>query len=111
MIKVFKYAITLLNTIKPSVVNTLLLRRSCKKMDSNRNNPLHHTEMRWFSKEQVLKQVLELRIELIRFYRARKEDVVKFLHDDTLSLAYLVSNSYKLNLTFLCKEETKLSSI
>ena len=90
--------IKLVNTVKSSALNTRLFRRFCKQMDADHYDLLYHTEVRWLSKGNVLKRVFTLRNELRDFFvQQKKEDLVKFLHEDVVSLAYFVDIFSRLN--------------
>ena len=67
-------------------------------MDADHYNLLYHTEVRWLSKGTVLKRVFTLRNKLRDFFvQQKKGDQVTFLHEDVLSLAYLVDIFGRLN--------------
>ena len=67
-------------------------------MDADQYNLLYYTKVRWLSKGNVLKRVFTLRFELRDFFvQQKKEDLVKFLHEDVVSLAYLVDIFGRLN--------------
>ena len=67
-------------------------------MDADHYNLPYHTEVRWLSKGNVLKRVFTLRNELRDFFvQQKKEDLVKFLNEDVVSLAYLVDIFSRLN--------------
>ena len=67
-------------------------------MDADHYNLLYHTKVQWLSKDNLLKRVFTLRNELRDFFvQQKKEDLVKFLHEDVVSLAYLVDIFSKLN--------------
>ena len=71
-------------------MNTRLFRRFCEQMDADHCNLLYHTEVRWLSEGNVVKRVFSLWIELIDFFvQQKKEGLVRFLHEDVTSLAYL----------------------
>ena len=96
--EVLRQVIKLVNTVKSSALNTRLFRRFCKQMDADQYNLLYYTKVRWLSKSNVLKRVFTLRFELRDFFvQQKKEDLVKFLHEDVVSLAYLVDIFGRLN--------------
>ena len=93
-----RQVIKLLNTVKSSALNTRLFRRFCEQMDADHYNLLYHTEVRWLSKGNVLKRVFTLQNELRDFFvQQKKEDLIKFFHEDVVSLAYLVDIFIRLN--------------
>ena len=95
--EVLRQVIKLINTVKSSALNTCLFRRFCEQMDADQYN-LYYTKVRWLSKGNVLKRVFTLRFELRDFFvQQKKEDLVKFLHEDVVSLAYLVDIFGRLN--------------
>ena len=84
--------------VKSSAINTRLFRRFCEQKDADHCNLLYHTEVRWLSKGNVVKRIFSLRIELMDFFvQQKKEGLVRFLHEDVTSLAYLVDIFGKLN--------------
>ena len=96
--EVLRQVIKLVNTVKSSALNTRLFRRFCEQMDADHYNLLHHTEVRWLSKGNVLKRVFTLRNELRDFFvQQKKEDLVKFLYENVVSLAYIVDIFSRLN--------------
>ena len=96
--EVLRQVIKLINTVKSSALNTRLFRRFCEQMDADQYNLLYYTKVRWLSKGNVLKRVFTLRFELRDFFvQQKKEDLVKFLHEDVVSLAYLVDIFGRLN--------------
>ena len=96
--EVLRQVIKLVNTVKSSALYTRLFRRFCEQMDADQYNLLYYTKVRWLSKGNVLKRVFTLRFELRDFFvQQKKEDLVKFLHEDVVSLAYLVDIFGRLN--------------
>ena len=113
--EVLRQVIKLVNTVKSSALNTRLFRRFCEQMDADHYNLLYHTEVRWLSKGNVLKRVFTLRNELRDFFeQQKKEDLVKFLHEDVVSMAYLVdiiSRLNELNLSLQGQDKTIVNFI
>ena len=111
--EVLSQVIKLVNTVKSSALNTRLFRRFCEQMGADHYNLLCHAEVRWLSKGNVLKRVSTLRNELGAFFvQQKKEDLVKFLHEDVVSLAYLADIFSRLNeLNLSLQGKTKQLSI
>ena len=111
---VLRQVIKLVNTVKSSALNARLFRRFCEQMDADHCNLLYHTEVRWLSKGSVLKRVFTLRNELRDFFVQQKKDLVKFLQEDVVSLAYLVdifSRLNELNLSLQGQDKTIVNFI
>ena len=84
-------------------------------MDADHYNLLYHTKVQWLSKGNLLKRVFTLRNELRDFFvQQKKEDLVEFLHEDVVSLAYLVdifSRLNELNLSLQGQDKTIVNFI
>ncbi|XP_063243089.1 SCAN domain-containing protein 3-like [Bacillus rossius redtenbacheri] len=72
-----KLAIKVVNVIKSSALNSRLFKKLCTEMDSNHENLLFHTEVRWLSKGNMLERLYELRGEIELFLGEKKmEDLL-----------------------------------
>ncbi|XP_063220911.1 zinc finger BED domain-containing protein 5-like [Bacillus rossius redtenbacheri] len=96
-----KLAIKVVNVIKSSAINSRLFKKKlCTEMDSNHENLLFHTEVRWLSKGNMLERLYELRGEIELFLGEKKmEDLLVQFSDLTsqMHLAYLVDIFTHLN--------------
>ena len=70
-------------------------------MDATHKTLLYHTEVRWLSKGNVLKCLLDLHVEVKEFFKLQnKEDWVALFNDNSwlLTLSYLADIFEKLNI-------------
>ena len=63
--------IRIVNFIKSSAVNFRLFSQLCKQMDSNHENLLFHTNIRWLSKGDMLARVYGLKDEVSIFLESQ----------------------------------------
>ena len=66
----------MINFVKSSALHTRLFRNICLDMDAVEKDLLYHTEVRWLSKGNVLKRVLDLRDDTAEFLKLQKEDAL-----------------------------------
>ena len=59
--------IKVVNMIMSSALNTRLFRLFCQDLDSEHQNLLYYTEVRWLSRGNVVKRVYELKTEIKQF--------------------------------------------
>jgi len=59
--EVLSQSVKIINYVKNSALNTRLLTALCNEMDSDHQNLLFHSEVRWMSRDEVLKKCNELR--------------------------------------------------
>ena len=64
LLTVMTLVIKIVNFIKSSALNTRLFRELCEGMTASHQTLLFHTQVRWLSKGNVLKRVLELLPEI-----------------------------------------------
>ena len=64
--------IKIVNFVKCSALNIRLFRNHCLEMDAAHIELLYHTEVRWLSKGNVLKHVLDLKEEIKEFLNLQK---------------------------------------
>ena len=67
--------IKIVNFVKCSALNTLLFRNLCLDMDAAHIDLLYHTEVRWLSKGNVLKRILDLKEEIKEFLIFKSERI------------------------------------
>ena len=79
---VMKQAIEVVNFIKARPLQSRLFTQLCQKMDSKFKCLLFHTEVRWLSREKVLKRVRQLKAEIFSFLDAQKKYLGFFVHDE-----------------------------
>ena len=60
--------IKIMNFIKASALNTRMLARLCEDLGSDYKYLLYHTEVRWLSRGNMTRRVLELKKELLMFF-------------------------------------------
>jgi len=68
--------------IKNCALNTRLLKVLCEEMDSDHQNLLFHSEVRWLSRGEVLKMLYELRKEVELFLIDKKSDLPHYFQDN-----------------------------
>ena len=69
-------------------------------MDAEHKTLLYHTEVRWLSKGNVLRRLLDLHVEVREFFKQQgKNDWVALIDDNSwlLNLSYLTDIFEKLN--------------
>ena len=96
---VFQVCIKIVNYIKSSALNTRLFQNLCLDMDATHKTLLYHTEVRWLSKGNVLKRILDLHVQVKEFFRLQnKEDWVALFNDNSwlLTLSYFADIYEKL---------------
>ena len=92
--------IRIVNFIKSSTVNSRLFSQLCKHMDSNHENLLFHTNVRWLSKGNMLARVYGLKDEVSLFLESQgKQDLLLPFQSQEfqLAMAYLVDIFEALN--------------
>ena len=92
--------IRIVNFIKSSAVNSRLFSQLCKQMDSNHENLLFHTKVRWLSKGNMLARVYGLKDEVSIFLESQgKQDLLLPFQSQEfqLAMAYLVDIFEALN--------------
>ncbi|XP_054573034.1 LOW QUALITY PROTEIN: zinc finger BED domain-containing protein 5-like, partial [Eptesicus fuscus] len=91
--EVMKSVISSVNFVKTSTLNSRLFAQLCNELDVLNNALLFYTEMRWLSREKVLKRVFELRDALKTCFNQKARSQFKALFSDKSELqkiAYLV---------------------
>jgi hypothetical protein len=58
--KILSQTVKIINCIKNSALNTRVLKTLCDEMDSDHQNLLFHSEVRWLSRGDVFKKCNEL---------------------------------------------------
>ena len=92
--------IRIVNFIKSSAVNSRLFSQLCKHMDSNHENLLFYTNVRWLSKGNMLARVYGLKDEVSIFLESQgKQDLLLPFQSQEfqLPMAYLVDIFEALN--------------
>ena len=85
-------AIKILNYIKASALNTRLFRKLCQDMESEHQNLVYHTSVRWLSKGSMLNLLVLLLQEVIEFLEIQKKRKLESIITDSIfqkRLAYL----------------------
>ena len=89
-------AIKILNYIKASALNTRLFQKLCQDMESEHQNLVYHTSVRWLSKGNMLNRLVLLLQEVIEFLEIQKKRELKSIITDSIfqkRLAYRVSQN------------------
>ena len=60
--------VTMVNFIKSSALNTRMFRLLCQEIDSDHENLLFYTEVRWLSRGNMLSRVSSLKNQLLEFF-------------------------------------------
>ena len=92
--------IRIVNFIKSSAVNSRLFSQLCKHIDSNHENLLFHTNVRWLSKDNMLACVYGLKDKVSIFLESQgKQDLLLPFQSQEfqLAMAYLVDIFEALN--------------
>jgi hypothetical protein len=66
--KVLNQSVKIVNFIKARSLNSRLFEKLCQSMDSDHQQVLLHTEVRWLSCGKVLSRLFELRDEIRVFF-------------------------------------------
>ena len=85
-------AIKILNYIKASALNTRLFRKLCQDMETEHQNLVYHTSVRWLFKGNMLNRLVLLLQEVIEFLEIQKKRELKSIITDSIfqkRLAYL----------------------
>ena len=86
-----KIVIESINYVRGRALNHRIFMQLCEQMDSQFKVLLCHSEVRWLSRENVIRRVFELRAELFKFLEDRNHRHCKHFMDTSflLILAYL----------------------
>nr|XP_042913075.1 protein ZBED8-like [Parasteatoda tepidariorum] len=81
------------------VLDHRLFKTVCQEMDAEHEVLLYHTELRWLSRGQALKQFFMLKIELSLVLEEKDNSFFEYLSkkDFTYKLAYLADNFNHMN--------------
>ena len=87
------------NFIKSRPLQNRLFSPLCKAMNSEYECLLYHIEIRWLSKENVLKRLVQLKTRVLLFMETQNKDFGFSFHDESWRLKVLfLSDSFgKLN--------------
>ncbi|XP_042227387.1 protein ZBED8-like [Homarus americanus] len=89
--EVLSTGVKVVNFIRARAVNHRVFKRFCQEMGAEYEVLLYHTEVRWLSRGQILKRLIELRAEVSLFLKEKESplsqqfDSEEFIH----GLAYL----------------------
>ncbi|XP_042222775.1 protein ZBED8-like [Homarus americanus] len=89
--EVLSTGVKVVNFIRARAVDHRVFKRFCQEMGAEYEVLLYHTEVRWLSRGQILKLLIELRAEVSLFLREKENplseqfDSEEFIH----GLAYL----------------------
>ena len=87
------------NFNKPLPLQNQLFSQLCKAMDSEYECLLYHTEVRWLSKEKVLKRLVQLKTQVLSFMETQNKDLGFSFHNESwwLKVLFLSDLFDKLN--------------
>jgi len=66
--------IKLVNFVTMSALNTRFFKRLCEGLSSNHTCLLYHTEVRWLSRGNAARRLVELRDEILQYFREENHD-------------------------------------
>jgi len=92
--------VKMVNYIKSRPVKSRLFTKLCDDMDASHTTLILHTEVRWLSRGRVLSRVLELKDEMLAFFRSQNlENFIDMFNNDVwcAKLAYLADIFMQLN--------------
>ena len=83
--------VKMVNCIKTSGLNSLLLKVICEDIGSEYTSLLFHTEVRWLSRWNTTMRLFVLRKELLQFFQTKDHQFQNIVNDKNfiLHLAYL----------------------
>ena len=70
--EILNFVVNCVNLIKARPLNQRLFSSLCADMDADHKALLLHTEVRWLSRDRVLKRVFEVREQIAFFLRQQK---------------------------------------
>lgn len=97
---VMNQVVKIVNFIKANALRSRIFSCLCDAMDSDYQNLLFHTEVRWLSKGKVLQRVCHLKTEIISFLETEDVELQFDIHSELwwLKVAFLSDMFEKLNL-------------
>jgi hypothetical protein len=75
-------SVKIIDHIKNSTLNTILLKALCDKMGSDHQSLLFHSEVRWLPRGKVLKGLYELQKVVELFVIDKKSDLSHYFQDE-----------------------------
>lgn len=96
---VMRQVVVIVNFIKANALRSRIFSVLCEAMDSDYQNLLFHTDVRWLSKGKVLQRVCHLKVEIISFLETENLELQFDIHSDLwwLKVAFLSDLFEKLN--------------
>ena len=89
---VFKVLVKIVNYVKSSALNTRLFWKICQDMESDFEELLFHTPVRWLSAGKIFNRIVTLKEELMEFLQCKgKYDFKNIFVESELELAYLIN--------------------
>ncbi|XP_046861512.1 protein ZBED8-like [Xenia sp. Carnegie-2017] len=70
--EILSVSVKIVNFVRARALNNRIFKRLCQEMGAQHEVLLYHTEVRWLSRGQVLKRLMELRKEVSFFLRENK---------------------------------------
>ena len=89
--EILSVSVKIVNFVRARALNNRIFKRLCQEMGAQHEVLLYHTEVRWLSRGQVLKRLMELRKEVSFFLREKQNPLsVQFDRKEFIyGLAYL----------------------
>ena len=89
--EVLSTAVKVVNYIRARALNHRIFKRFCQEMGAEYEVLLYHTEVRWLSRGQILKRLIELRTEVLFFLNEKQSSLsVDFEREEFIhGLAYM----------------------
>ena len=89
--EVLSTAVKVVNYIRAGALNHRVFKRFCQEMGAEYEVLLYHTEVRWLSRGQILKRLIELRTEVLFFLNEKQSQLsVDFEREEFIhGLAYM----------------------
>ena len=101
--QVLDNVVAMVNHIKSSALNTRMFRLICQDLNAQQQHLLYHTEVRWLSRGNVVGRFVELKDEILEFFKQSKKQICREYEDHLrdsewlLQLAYLTDIFTRLN--------------
>ena len=109
--EVLSTAVKVVNYIRARALNHRIFKRFCQEMGAEYEVLLYHTEIRWLSRGQILKRLMELRTEVLFFLNEKQSSLsVDFEREEFIhGLAYMADIFGHMNDTNLSIQGTTVN--
>ena len=85
--EVFDSVVKIVNYILARASNNRIFKEFCKEIGSDHEVLLYHTEVRWLSRGQILKHLLEMKMEVAVFLTEREHSLANKFENENFVLA------------------------